>query len=229
MLQHQVGDSSLCHQSFLLFSSFLHHSGYNVTLVEGSYKIFLLLPSVLCQCFDIGGQPSSRAELPPSSLWTQPVSHQGLHCLTQYKDNVHKNWFAFTYSNTHPQACSSHVLCVFGPASPTCAWEITVSEMRALVSLGRLSQQPDPPTKSSCHSTWRSMESVMRVLNILHRYKPELIPCSSLYVPLMTAEVLILFVFQGLRLNRTLLSLSLANNQIGDSGAAHLAVVCIHI
>lgn len=50
-----------------------------------------------------------------------------------------------------------------------------------------------------------------------------------LYDPLMSVEVLTLFSSQGLRLNRALLCLSLSNNQIGDSGAAHLAAVCIEI
>lgn len=52
-----------------------------------------------------------------------------------------------------------------------------------------------------------------------------------LYITFMTAKVFSAscFVSQGLRLNRALLLLSLSNNQIGDSGAAHLAAVSIYI
>lgn len=46
----------------------------------------------------------------------------------------------------------------------------------------------------------------------------------------MTADVvLILLHLKGLRLNRALLYLSLANNQIRDSGAAHFSKVSIYI
>lgn len=36
------------------------------------------------------------------------------------------------------------------------------------------------------------------------------------------------FLFQGLRMNRTLLSLSLASNEIGDKGIIKLGEVCIY-
>lgn len=52
---------------------------------------------------------------------------------------------------------------------------------------------------------------------------------SHLHDPLMAADVFTLSFSQGLRLNRALLILSLSNNQIGDSGAARLAAVCIFI
>lgn len=47
----------------------------------------------------------------------------------------------------------------------------------------------------------------------------------------MTAEILSssCFVSQGLRFNCALLFLSLSNNQIGDSGAGHLAAVSIYM
>lgn len=65
----------------------------------------------------------------------------------------------------------------------------------------------------------------MQVLHISHRYDPAL----TRYLFPLYDEVFILFFSQGLRLNRALLFLSLSNNQIGDSGAAHLAAVRIYI
>ena len=44
---------------------------------------------------------------------------------------------------------------------------------------------------------------------------------------IMTCIFQVCLLFQGLRMNRTLLSLSLANNHIGDKGAIKLAEVKI--
>lgn len=67
----------------------------------------------------------------------------------------------------------------------------------------------------------------MKVLHILHRYNPEqrtCISCSQGHF----SNVPPLF-HQGLRLNRTLVCLSLSNNQIGDVGATQLARVIIYL
>ncbi|XP_054619186.1 leucine-rich repeat-containing protein 71 isoform X3 [Dunckerocampus dactyliophorus] len=104
----------------------------------------------------------------------------------------------------------------------TCA--TTKSETRAHAFSGWLSQQADMQTGASFRSTCHSTTSGMPVLRTSQRYHPAQQVCT----PQMTAEGVSLLFFchpQGLRFNRTLLFLSLSNNQIGDSGATELAMV----
>lgn len=120
-------------------------ANFQSKILSGLLRFWLFC--LLWQGCDIRGQPSVRAELPPSLVWRKCVSHWAVTPLTLSTILWH------TCTDIAAQTCQIHFGCFFGQASLTCPCEITGLEMRGHVWSGPLSQQPDLLTRTSAHLT----------------------------------------------------------------------------